>query len=111
MVEERGPRTEADEVERRAEDHEFDEAVTAALAELPENFRRVVELVDVDGLTYQEAADVLDVPLGHRHESPAPRPPPHPGPARAGRASARACTTTTATPSSRPPSPSRTSPE
>jgi RNA polymerase sigma-70 factor (ECF subfamily) len=63
-VEERGPRTEADEVEKRVEDHEFDEAVTAALEELPENFRRVVELVDVDGLTYQEAADVLDVPLG-----------------------------------------------
>ena len=64
MVEERGPRTDADEVERRAEDHDFDEAVTRALAELPENFRRVIELVDVDGLTYQEAADVLDVPLG-----------------------------------------------
>jgi RNA polymerase sigma-70 factor (ECF subfamily) len=63
-VEERGPRTEADEVEQRVEDHEFDEAVTAALQELPENFRRVVELVDVDGLTYQEAADVLGVPLG-----------------------------------------------
>lgn len=63
-VEERGPRTEADEVEKRAEDHEFDEAVTAALEQLPDNFRRVVELVDVDGLTYQEAADVLDVPLG-----------------------------------------------
>lgn len=63
-VEDRGPRTEADEVEKRVEDHEFDEAVTAALEELPENFRRVVELVDVDGLTYQEAADVLDVPLG-----------------------------------------------
>jgi RNA polymerase sigma-70 factor (ECF subfamily) len=64
MAEERGPRTDADMVERRAEDREFDEAVTAALEELPENFRRVVELVDVDGLTYQEAADVLDVPLG-----------------------------------------------
>lgn len=64
IAEERGPATEADAVERRAEDREFDEAVTAALAELPENFRRVVELVDVDGLTYQEAADVLDVPLG-----------------------------------------------
>ena len=64
IVEERGPATEADAVERRAEDREFDEAVTAALEELPENFRRVVELVDVDGLTYQEAADVLDVPLG-----------------------------------------------
>jgi RNA polymerase sigma-70 factor (ECF subfamily) len=64
MAEERGPRTDADMVERRAEDREFDEAVTAALEELPENFRRVIELVDVDGLTYQEAADVLDVPLG-----------------------------------------------
>ena len=64
MAEERGPRTDADMVERRAEDREFDEAVTSALEELPENFRRVIELVDVDGLTYQEAADVLDVPLG-----------------------------------------------
>jgi RNA polymerase sigma-70 factor (ECF subfamily) len=64
IAEERGPATEPDEIERRAEDHEFDSAVTAALEELPENFRRVVELVDVDGLTYQEAADVLDIPLG-----------------------------------------------
>lgn len=64
IAEERGPRTEADEVERRAEDREFDRAVTRALGHLPENFRRVVELVDVDGLTYQEAADVLDVPIG-----------------------------------------------
>lgn len=64
IAEERGPRTEADEVERRAEDREFDRAVTRALEHLPENFRRVVELVDVDGLTYQEAADVLDVPIG-----------------------------------------------
>jgi RNA polymerase sigma-70 factor, ECF subfamily len=64
IAEERGPRTEPDEVERRAEDSEFDAAVTAALAQLPENFRRVVELVDVDGLSYQEAADLLDVPLG-----------------------------------------------
>ena len=64
IAEERGPATESDEIERRAEDSEFDSAVTAALEQLPENFRRVVELVDVDGLTYQEAADVLDVPLG-----------------------------------------------
>jgi RNA polymerase sigma-70 factor (ECF subfamily) len=41
----------------------FDEASPGA-QELPENFRRVIELVDVDGLTNQEAADVLDVPLG-----------------------------------------------
>jgi RNA polymerase sigma-70 factor (ECF subfamily) len=64
IAEERGPATEADAVERRAEDREFDQAVTDALEELPANFRRVVELVDIDGLTYQEAADVLEVPLG-----------------------------------------------
>lgn len=64
IAEERGPRTEPDAVERFAEDHEFDAAVTAALEQLPENFRSVVELVDVDGLSYQEAADLLDIPLG-----------------------------------------------
>lgn len=64
IAEERGPATEPDDVERYAEDREFDAAVTASLQELPENFRRVIELVDVDGLSYQEAADVLDVPLG-----------------------------------------------
>lgn len=63
-IEDRGPRTDSDEVERHAEGTEFDEAVSAALAQLPENFRRVAELVDVDGLSYQEAADVLGVPLG-----------------------------------------------
>ncbi|MGB6059065.1 MAG: RNA polymerase sigma factor [Microthrixaceae bacterium] len=64
IAEERGPATEPDDVERYAEDREFDAAVTASLEELPENFRRVIELVDVDGLTYQEAADLLEVPLG-----------------------------------------------
>ena len=64
IAEERGPATEADEVERYAEDREFDEAVSAALQKLPDHYREVVELIDVDGLSYQEAADLLDVPLG-----------------------------------------------
>ena len=42
----------------------FDQAVAAALAELSENHRRVVELVDLQGLSYQEAADALGVPRG-----------------------------------------------
>lgn len=42
----------------------FDAAVEAALAELDEPFRRVVELVDVSGLSYAEAAEVLGVPTG-----------------------------------------------
>jgi len=35
-----------------------------ALAELPEDQRVVVALVLVDGMSYREAADVLDVPMG-----------------------------------------------
>ncbi len=35
-----------------------------ALAELPEDQRQVVLLVGLEGLTYAEAAEVLDVPLG-----------------------------------------------
>lgn len=42
----------------------FDATVQSALDHLPDRFRRVVELVDIDGLGYQEAADVLGVPIG-----------------------------------------------
>ena len=36
----------------------------AALDALPETFREVVWLRDVDELTYQEIADVLEIPIG-----------------------------------------------
>jgi RNA polymerase sigma-70 factor (ECF subfamily) len=39
-------------------------AIVGALAELPEVFRSVVQLVDVEGLGYEEAAAILDVPVG-----------------------------------------------
>ena len=42
----------------------FDAVVDAALAALPDHFRHIVELVDVDGLTYAEAAGVLGIPEG-----------------------------------------------
>jgi RNA polymerase sigma-70 factor, ECF subfamily len=42
----------------------FDTTVAAAVAGLPARFRHVVELVDIAGLSYQEAADVLGVPIG-----------------------------------------------
>lgn len=45
-------------------DDTMDAAIVDALAGLDEPFRRVVELVDIDGLTYAEAASVLDVPVG-----------------------------------------------
>ncbi|MEM8707956.1 MAG: sigma-70 family RNA polymerase sigma factor [Actinomycetota bacterium] len=43
---------------------EFDAAVETAVNNLPEKFRDVVELVDIQGLSYQEAADILGVPTG-----------------------------------------------
>jgi len=45
-------------------DDEIDSEILSALQALDEPFRRVVELVDVDGLSYAEAAEVLDVPVG-----------------------------------------------
>jgi RNA polymerase sigma-70 factor, ECF subfamily len=48
----------------RALHEEFDPIVREALASLSANHRAVIALVDLDGLTYQEAADVLEVPVG-----------------------------------------------
>jgi RNA polymerase sigma-70 factor (ECF subfamily) len=42
----------------------FDAAIESAFAELPDMFREIVELVDLNGLAYQEAADLLDIPVG-----------------------------------------------
>jgi RNA polymerase sigma-70 factor, ECF subfamily len=41
-----------------------DPIVREALAALSANHRAVIALVDLDGLTYQEAADLLQVPVG-----------------------------------------------
>lgn len=45
-------------------EQQFDAAVEAAFEKLPRQMRRVVELVDLDGLSYREAAEVLGVPPG-----------------------------------------------
>ncbi len=43
---------------------QFDEVVEGAYRALPEDFRSVIDLVDLAGLSYQEAAGVLQIPLG-----------------------------------------------
>lgn len=45
-------------------DQVFDSAVESAFDRLPDKFRQVITLVDLDGLSYQEAADVMGVPIG-----------------------------------------------
>jgi RNA polymerase sigma-70 factor (ECF subfamily) len=42
----------------------FDAVVDAAFAALPDKHRQVVRLVDVEGLSYAEAAELLGVPEG-----------------------------------------------
>jgi RNA polymerase sigma-70 factor (ECF subfamily) len=41
-----------------------DDDISQALEELPEDFRTVVLLCDVEGFTYEEIANMLDVPIG-----------------------------------------------
>lgn len=42
----------------------FDAVVQTAFDALPDDFRTIVELVDLNGLAYAEAADLLDIPVG-----------------------------------------------
>ena len=59
---------EAARVGRSAEDELLDlfgEAeVKSAVEELPENFRMAVLLADVEGFSYKEIAEILDIPIG-----------------------------------------------
>jgi len=45
-------------------DPTFDAVVEASLRSLPDNFRVAIHLVDIQGLSYNEAASVLDIPVG-----------------------------------------------
>ena len=50
--------------ENRVLDALPDEQVRAALDSLPEQFRMTVWLADVEGFSYKEIAEILDVPIG-----------------------------------------------
>ena len=42
----------------------LDDEVSAALLELPDEFRTTVILFDIEGLTYTEIADISEIPVG-----------------------------------------------
>lgn len=54
----------ADEPEHRVVDHSLGGAVTAAFSALPTRYQEVVRLVDIAGLDYHQAAEVLGIPVG-----------------------------------------------
>ncbi len=42
----------------------FEDEVAKALQDLPEDFRTVVILCDIEGYTYEEIADFIEIPIG-----------------------------------------------
>ena len=50
--------------EGRVLDRLSQQAAVTALADVPHDFRDVVVLVDIGGFSYQEAAQILDIPVG-----------------------------------------------
>ena len=50
--------------ERAITDPLLGDEVSAALAELPEDYRLVVELADLQGMKYKEVADAIGCPVG-----------------------------------------------
>lgn len=60
----RADRTDTSDLEDKMYRDLIDDDISQALEELPEDFRTVVLLCDVEGFTYEEIANMLDVPIG-----------------------------------------------
>lgn len=60
----RDERTETSDLESLMFRELMDDDLSNALMRLPEDFRTVVLLCDVEGYTYEEIANMLDVPIG-----------------------------------------------
>ncbi|MGM0546736.1 MAG: sigma-70 family RNA polymerase sigma factor [Bacteroidota bacterium] len=60
----RADRTDTSDLEDKMFRELIDDDISNALEELPEDFRTVVLLCDVEGFTYEEIANMLDVPIG-----------------------------------------------
>jgi len=60
----RDERTDTSDLEDKMFRELIDDDISNALDELPEDFRTVVLLCDVEGFTYEEIANMLDVPIG-----------------------------------------------
>jgi len=64
LLAEREVPDDSDEPAGKAEQRERQAIVHSALARLPEDFRAIIVLYDINGLSYQEISDTLQIPLG-----------------------------------------------
>ncbi len=60
----RAERTETSDLEDKMFRELIDDDISKALNDIPEDFRTVVLLCDVEDFTYEEIANMLDVPIG-----------------------------------------------
>jgi len=60
----RAERTDTSDLEDKMFRDLIDDDISQALEELPEDFRTVVLLCDIEDFTYEEIANMLDVPIG-----------------------------------------------
>ncbi|WP_138432019.1 sigma-70 family RNA polymerase sigma factor [Fodinibius saliphilus] len=60
----RAERTDTSDLEDKMFRDLIDDDISNALEELPEDFRTVVLLCDIEDFTYEEIANMLDVPIG-----------------------------------------------
>lgn len=56
--------TDSAHLEKEIYDNLLDDELSNAIAALPEDFRTVIILCDIEGFTYDEIADFVDVPVG-----------------------------------------------
>ncbi len=56
--------TDSAHLEKDIYDNLLDDELSGAISSLPEDFRTVVILADIEGFTYEEIADFIDVPVG-----------------------------------------------
>jgi RNA polymerase sigma-70 factor (ECF subfamily) len=56
--------TSGNDAEERIDERLSQDSIVQALAEVPHDFRDVIVLVDIGDFSYQEAAQILDVPIG-----------------------------------------------
>lgn len=62
--EEREIPDEADEPGAKAEQRERQTIVQQAISQLPDDYRAIIVMYDIRGLSYQEICEALDIPLG-----------------------------------------------
>jgi RNA polymerase sigma-70 factor (ECF subfamily) len=56
--------TESAHLEKEIYDNLLDDEISSAIASLPDDFKTVIILSDIEGFTYEEIADFVDCPVG-----------------------------------------------